>query len=295
MHLTGEEERMCAGEEGSAVQMAMGLLVALGRIYEAPRMVRIASAHASARTYKIGGDDKIRWMQELVDKGGRFRVLTTVNPGGVDFDRWQQMGVPETLAENQARADRPYIDLGVVPIGTCLPYMHGNAPRFGEHFSWGGSSGQIFANSVLGGRGTRDGAPAVIAAAITGRTPAYGLHLTENRRGQVLVDASRLDFGQMTRADYGACGAADDETEGIVDRLRAVDGVEVAALVKEQDGSPRVRVSLRSGGADVSAVAAERGGGGHVQAAGFSADESPEEVTAWLSSALARLLSTASS
>lgn len=99
----------------------------------------------------------------------------------------------------------------------------------------------------------------------------------------------------LTRADYVACGAAEHETEGIVDSLRAVDGVEVAALVKEQEGSPRVRVSLRSSGADVSAVAALRGGGGHVQAAGFSADESPEEVTAWLSSALAKLLSTASS
>jgi phosphoesterase RecJ-like protein len=99
----------------------------------------------------------------------------------------------------------------------------------------------------------------------------------------------------LTRADYAACGAAEHETEGIVDRLRAVDGVEVAALVKEQEGSPRVRVSLRSSGADVSAVAALRGGGGHVQAAGFSSDESPEEVTAWLSSGLAKLLSTASS
>jgi phosphoesterase RecJ-like protein len=109
------------------------------------------------------------------------------------------------------------------------------------------------------------------------------------------VAGGRALIAVLARADYAACAAGEHETEGIVDRLRAVDGVEVAALVKEQDGSPRVRVSLRSGGADVSAVAAERGGGGHVQAAGFSSDESPEEVTAWLSSALERLLPTASS
>jgi phosphoesterase RecJ-like protein len=113
--------------------------------------------------------------------------------------------------------------------------------------------------------------------------------------GMRVVAEGRALVAVLTRDDYAACGASEHETEGIVDRLRAVDGVDVAALVKEQDGTPRVRVSLRSGGADVSAVAAERGGGGHVLAAGFSVDESPEEVTAWLSSALARLLSTASS
>ena len=118
--------------------------------------------------------------------------------------------------------------------------------------------------------------------------------------GRALATAQAVAGGRaliavLRRADYDATGAAEHETEGIVDRLRTVDGVEVAALVKEQEGSPRVRVSLRSGGADVSAVAAARGGGGHVQAAGFSSDESPEEVTVWLSSGLAELLSTASS
>lgn len=118
--------------------------------------------------------------------------------------------------------------------------------------------------------------------------------------GRALATARSVAGGRalvavLLRGDYAATGAGEHETEGIVDRLRAVDGAQVAALVKEQEGSPRVRVSLRSSGADVSAVAAARGGGGHVRAAGFSSDESPEEVTAWLSSELARLLSTASS
>jgi len=109
------------------------------------------------------------------------------------------------------------------------------------------------------------------------------------------VAEGRALIAVLRRDDYAATGAAEHETDGIVDGLRAVDGVEVAALVKEQAGSPRVRVSLRSSGADVSAVAALRGGGGHVRASGFSSDDTPEEVTAWLSSELERLLSTASS
>ena len=96
-------------------------------------------------------------------------------------------------------------------------------------------------------------------------------------------------------ADYAACGAGEEEAEGIVESLRAVEGVEAAAVVKEQSKGARVRVSLRSSALDVSAIAALRGGGGHRLAAGFSSDDSPEEVRAWLSSELARRLSTASS
>jgi bifunctional oligoribonuclease and PAP phosphatase NrnA len=99
----------------------------------------------------------------------------------------------------------------------------------------------------------------------------------------------------LVRDDYAACGAGEEETEGIVESLRAVDGVEAAALVKEQSNGTRVRISLRSSTLDVSAIAALRGGGGHRLAAGFSSDDSPEEVSAWLSSELARRLSTASS
>lgn len=99
----------------------------------------------------------------------------------------------------------------------------------------------------------------------------------------------------LTRDDFAACGAGEEETEGIVESLRAVAGVEVAALVKERPDGSRVRVSLRSSRLDVSAVAALRGGGGHRLAAGFSSDDPPGEVSAWLSSELARRLSTASS
>jgi bifunctional oligoribonuclease and PAP phosphatase NrnA len=99
----------------------------------------------------------------------------------------------------------------------------------------------------------------------------------------------------VTLADCEATGAGPEETDGIVDSLRGVDGVEVAALVKEQKGGAPTRVSLRSETIDVSAIAALRGGGGHRLAAGFSSDESPEGVIAWLSSELERRFSTESS
>ncbi len=132
-----------------------------------------------------------------------------------------------------------------------------------------------------------DGLRAAVAASL--RLWARAVLAAESVAGGRGVVASLL------LAAYAAAGAGEDETEGIVESLRAVDGVDVAALVKEQSNGQRVRVSLRSGGPDVSAVAALRGGGGHRMAAGFSSDDDPEEVTAWLSSELAKLLRTVSS
>ena len=109
-----------------------------------------------------------------------------------------------------------------------------------------------------------------------------------------LLAGGRALVATLELSDYAAVGAGEEETEGIVDSLRRVGGVEVAALVKEQSRGSRVRVSLRSDTFDVSAVAALQGGGGHRLAAGFSSDQGPGEVTAWLSSELERRLSTAS-
>jgi phosphoesterase RecJ-like protein len=109
------------------------------------------------------------------------------------------------------------------------------------------------------------------------------------------VAGGRALLAALSLADYAATGAGPEDTEGVVDSLRGVDGVEAAAFVKEQpDGAP-TRVSLRSETIDVSAIAALQGGGGHKLAAGFSSDDSPEEVIAWLSSELERRFSTASS
>ncbi len=101
----------------------------------------------------------------------------------------------------------------------------------------------------------------------------------------------RVLLATVTLRDYAATGARDEDAEGIVETLRSAAGVEVAAVVKEQSAGTRVRVSMRSDALDVSAVAALAGGGGHRLAAGFSSDDSPEEVTAWLSSELAKRLS----
>ena len=207
MKLTDEEKNMLDGVRGTGPQSAMRLLVTLGEIYGAERMIPVSSCHAGGRSYLISGEENVEWMNDLRSGGAHFRVFTSTNPCSVDMERWKEMGVPETLVLNQRRTDEPYLKMGAVPLGTCLPYQLGNLPLPGTHFAWGGSAGATFVNSAFGARGNREGSPSVIAAAIAGVTPEYGLHLKENRYGKVLVDLSGLDHSSLTLSDYSAIGS----------------------------------------------------------------------------------------
>jgi len=86
----------------------------------------------------------------------------------------------------------------------------------------------------------------------------------------------RLVLTYITSADYEATGAGEEMTEGVIDHLRSIDGVKVAAVVRDLGNRGRAarKVSLRSseGDVDVSAIARANGGGGHKRAAGFSTD-----------------------
>jgi bifunctional oligoribonuclease and PAP phosphatase NrnA len=97
-----------------------------------------------------------------------------------------------------------------------------------------------------------------------------------------LYEGGRLVISYLVRDDYGAVGAEEPYSEGIIDYLRSVEGSEMVALIREppRDDGPLRRVSLRSSHdeIDVSAIARQWGGGGHRQAAGFSADAPIEEI-----------------
>jgi phosphoesterase RecJ-like protein len=94
----------------------------------------------------------------------------------------------------------------------------------------------------------------------------------------------RLALSWVTRADIAEEGADDAGTEGIIDHLRSIAGVEVAALVREPVSGPRYKASLRAStdAIDVSRIARDAGGGGHPRAAGFSSDRELADVLAFI-------------
>jgi bifunctional oligoribonuclease and PAP phosphatase NrnA len=97
-----------------------------------------------------------------------------------------------------------------------------------------------------------------------------------------LFEGGRLVITYLLRSDFTELGVGEEYAEGIIDFLRAVDGTEMAAVIREPPEPPDAprRVSMRSSRdeLDVSVIARKRSGGGHRQAAGFSTDESVEEI-----------------
>jgi bifunctional oligoribonuclease and PAP phosphatase NrnA len=110
-----------------------------------------------------------------------------------------------------------------------------------------------------------------------------------------LFEGGRLVVSYLLKDDFAAVGAEEPYSEGIIDSLRAVEGSEMVALIREppRDEGPARRVSLRSSRdeVDVSAIAREVGGGGHRQAAGFSSERPIEEIVEFLKGAFARATS----
>jgi predicted aconitase len=147
----------------------------------------------------------------------------------MDIENWQALGISPEFAENQQRVLEAFARMNVVTTASCTPYLIGNTPLYGEHIAWAESSAVCYANSVLGARSNREGGPSALAAALTGRTPAYGYHLDENRHPTVTFAVEgRLE----ENSDFGALGKVigdklEDRRGGRVPYIR---GVEAASL-----------------------------------------------------------------
>lgn len=186
MRLTADQRRL--RDHGTrAQQTAVKLLVSLGELSGAERLIPISSAHVSGASYKLIGDPGLEFLEDFA-ADARLAVPTTVNPLGTDLRQWRELGVPEAFAEKQARIARAYEAMGARPVYSCTPYLLGVRPTRGEHVAWSESNAVCFANSVLGARTNREGGPSALAAAVVGATPDYGLHRDEGRQPTVVFD-----------------------------------------------------------------------------------------------------------
>lgn len=201
MYLTSKEERTLAGEEGPGRQKAMELLVAIGDIYGAKRLIPVSSAQVSGASFKTIGDAGIKFLEDF-SKEAKVTVRASVNPLGLDMRRWRSMGVDSGFRAKQARIVSAYSSMGLEPLYTCTPYLSGNRPRAGQHIAWAESSATVFANSVLGAMTNREGGPSALAAAVVGKTAEYGLHLRENRLPRVRIDLEEIPPGLVPLAGY---------------------------------------------------------------------------------------------
>ncbi|MFQ6125971.1 MAG: aconitase X [Candidatus Heimdallarchaeota archaeon] len=187
MQLTPEEQDMMDGKYGKAVQKSMEILTTLGEIYGAERMIGVTSVQIAGVSYANLGEAGLEFLAEMAEDG-KVRVLTTLNPAGMDRNNWQALGIDEEFARNQNRVLDAFAHMGIIATASCTPYLIGNIPHFGQHIAWAESSAVCYSNSVIGARTNREGGPSALAAALTGKTPEYGFHLDKNRHGEVLVN-----------------------------------------------------------------------------------------------------------
>jgi len=184
MFLSDEEKRMLDGEMGQGVRKAMELLVALGKTFDAERLIPITRAHVALS----GQEGDTYWCGLLADGGARCKVPPTTNPAWDVTNLSKRFEVTDSELDLALRTIEVYRKIGAQLTFCCTPGLSTNVPAFGEHVAFSESSATPYVNAVLGARSNRESSVSALAAAVVGKTPLYGLHLDENRRGQFLVE-----------------------------------------------------------------------------------------------------------
>jgi predicted aconitase len=203
VHLSGEEHAMLAGAEGEAARRALAQQIEVGRFFGAERFVPITNAHMMG-DIEVLGDSGLAFLKEVQALGARARVPLTTNARCVDFAWADRLGQDPAECAKEREVIATLQAMGVMTTDTCINYQSLYQPHLGERVAWGDTGTVIHANSVFGARTNFESGPAALAAAITGRTPEYGFHLDQHRRGSFVVDLSGATLDDL--ADWGALG-----------------------------------------------------------------------------------------
>jgi predicted aconitase len=200
LSLSDKDQAMLHGDYGPATKMAMSIIVRMAEVSGAKELLDITSAHIDSTVYI--GDAGLEFAEKLASLSAKVSVPTTLNVSGLDEYHWQEWAVPNDWARQAHRQMVAYQSMGTVPTWTCAPYQTEMKPSFGQQIAWGESNAIVFANSVLGARTERYPDMFDICCAITGRAPAIGLHLTENRAGNLLLQLDNISEALQYSDDF---------------------------------------------------------------------------------------------
>ncbi|MGF7159366.1 hypothetical protein FHS85_000985 [Rhodoligotrophos appendicifer] len=210
------------GEAGPAAAAAMKILSSFAKAVRADRLLDISAAHIDGCLYL--GQASLDFAERLAAGGGRVAVPTTLNVGSLDLIHPELMQMTEEAQKPARRLMQVHKELGCLPTFTCAPYQTQFRPRFGDQIAWGESNAIVFANSVIGARTNRYGDFIDMCCALTGRAPAWGLHLDENRRGRILFRLTGFPTSpEPTDALFVAVGLVVGKLSG--DRIPVIEGL----------------------------------------------------------------------
>ena len=224
----------------------MQVLTRFAEAVGAPALLDITRAHIDGCLYH--GQVSLDFVERLVAGGGQVRVPTSLNIGAVDLIHPElvRLGAPQRTAGQ--RLMKAHEELGCQPSFTCAPYQTRFRPAFGEQIAWGESNAIVFANSVIGARTNRYGDFIDLCCAMTGRAPAWGLHLDEHRSARVVFRLAgfpaSLDWSDSLAVGIGLIVGA---TSG--DRVPAIVGLPAGAGAGIEDHLKALGAAAASSGA----------------------------------------------
>jgi predicted aconitase len=202
LKLAPEEQAILAGSRGDAARRALEYQIEVGRFWGAERLVPVTNVHMMG-DIEVMGDGGLDYLRRQADGGARCAVPATTNARCMDFAHCERLGQDPAEVAKERELIQCLRRMDVVTTDTCINYQTVYQPHLGERVAWGDTGTVIYANSVFGARSNFESGPAALAAALTGRTPEYGFHLDEHRRGSFTVQLNaKLD----DLADWGAVG-----------------------------------------------------------------------------------------
>ena len=170
---------MLAGEQGESRRMAASLVVDLAHVSKASDFIEVDHAHVSGVSVLTGGYGLRRFLKEL-SGDGQVVIPTTLNSAGCDSDKMEEMGIdyPDFLVQ-QFEIIHAYEGLGIEATLSCTPYEKGILSQ--GIASWAESNAVCYSNSWTSLVTNRESGLSALASALTGYSPRWGLHLSENR------------------------------------------------------------------------------------------------------------------
>ena len=224
--MTDDEKSMLDGNEGKAVGKAMELLVKYGEALGAGRFVDTNNVTLLSGLFMypevVKNTVKNFEMDEIASKFfldsdetvhvDKIKAFTTNHIFTVNNAYWKNIQRRSiTLARLAVMTEAYCRAIGVNNTATCSPYIAGNLPVKGQHCAWTESSAIPFANAVIGARTNIEGCHSAFASALTGKTPYWGMHIEENRYGNLIVDVetdpgNMFEWGLLGYYVAGVCG-----------------------------------------------------------------------------------------
>ncbi len=192
MYLTKEEEKILNGYYGYELQKVMSIIVKVGEIMKADRLVDIDTTHISGISYRNIGDAGLEFLEDLSKMNIKFQSFTTLNPAGACNDCPLSYLFSREFLDKQSRIISIFKKLNANLWLTCTPYEYLRI-RPNTYHAWCESNAIAYLNSVFDARSEKLPGIFAIYCSIIKKVPRFGLYRDEKRRPNVIVKVKDCD------------------------------------------------------------------------------------------------------